>query len=451
MGLERTKFLRYAVLISFVLLVFSSCTLNAPNRVFYVKNNETYVYENDKSYNLGETVGKAKNAGKYSYYLKSDGTLCVFYGGKAYSVADDIKKYTVSGEYAFYIKDGTLYRAKGKHSRLVCENVRNLSAVNGLCIYKSGGNWYFDKNRITDVKPLFVTEKYAYYLKKDTLYYKKYKTEPSVVSDNIYETAVIKNRVYFFKEKYEEKRFSDIFGYDCLERDNSGQYDEHINHSDIIECFSSSGIPFRLYTLYEAELDTKKKLDSNICDISSFYDNGENCAVYKKLSRKKLKLSSLKSAADVYYAVDEKYRNADVRVLKDGEITKKINERTADYFEISDNVYYIDSDKLYAGNKKIAAADKFKAVRRGAVFMKDGFAYLYSDGHISQIGRNAENIKSIADEVYFMDDGNLKNTSGTLYKNVDDYAIGGKNVFYISNGALYRNGTKIDENVFQIY
>lgn len=451
MGLERTKFLKYTAVFIFILLIFASCAFNVPERMFYVKNGETYLYERGKAYNLGELSEKVKNTGKYAYCLTSDGELCAFYGGKAYSVEKDIKKYVVSDKYVFYIKNGTLYRALGRHSRAVCEKTQDLCTLNRLCIYKSNGKWYFENNEIADVKPIFVTEKYAYYLKNDVLYYKKYKTNSVVVADNIYETAVIKNHLYFFKEKYEEKKFSEIFKYDCLGKDNTEQYNEHINHGDIVNYFSSAGVPFRLYTLYEAELDTKKKLDDDICDISSFYNNGENCAVYKKLSRKKLKLSSLKNISSVYYAVDEKYKKAEIRVLNDGEISTKIKECAADYFEISDNIYYIDSGSFYAGEKKISFADKFKAVRSGAVFMNNGFAYLYSEGTISQIGRNAEKIKSTADDIFFIDNRNLKNTSGTLYKNVDDYMLCGKDLFYISRNELYNNGTKIDTGVSLIY
>lgn len=451
MGLERTKFLKYISLL-FIPIILSACGADVSENTFYLKNGETYLYAKNQSYNLGILSGKAESTGKYSYYLTENGNLCAFHGKKSAVIEEGVEHFGTANQYVFYIKNGKLYSAKGPHRKVISENAENFDISNGLCIYLNSGMWYFKNNEISDVKPFFVTEKYAYYSKDDVLYYKKYKTNSAVVSKNVYETAVIGNRVYFFTEKYSEKDFSEIFEFDCLEKDNTEKYSEHINHAEILNYFTAHKLPFKLYTLCEADADAKKKIDDDICDISSFYDVGEDTAVYKKLSSEKLKVSSLTNINDVYYAIDKKYEKADVYAVKDGETSKKANNCTADYFEMSDNLYYIDGGSLYAADKKIADdVENFETVPFGTVFADKNGAYLYSDGEISNLGRTAENIKYSKNELYFTDNGNLKNSHAALHKNVTDYKIRGTDLFYISDGTLYGNGTKIDTNVSEIY
>lgn len=452
MGLERTKFLRYTIILAFILLVTTACTQNKSDGVFYLKNGETYLYENNKSYNLGVLAENAAKCGKYTCCIAENGEFCTFKNGKKYFSGNKTEQFKTSGKYAYYTANGKLYRSHGTRRTVISDNADNFDVVNGLCIYKYDGEWYFENNVIADVKPLFVTEKYAYYLKDDALYYKKYNTSSALVAENVYETAVSGNRVYFFTENYTEKEFNEVFDCDCLEKDTAGKYDEHINHKDIVNYFILHKIPFRLYTLYEAELDTKKKIDDDVCDISSFYNIGAGCMLYKKFGEKKLKLSSLKNITDVYFAVDEKYTAADVYVLKNGEISLEIKNCSADYFEMGDDIYYIVSDRLYAGDKKIADnAKNFKTTTDGTIFTDDDNAYFCLNGKISKIGREAEKIVCSNGEIYFIDNKNLKNTSGTLYKNVDDYKVCGKNIFYISGNSLYNNGIKIDTDVSEIY
>lgn len=452
MGLERTKFLKYAVMLMSVLLVVSACSYNKQTFMFYIKNGATYLYGNNKVYALGVLSEKAVNCGKYVYYMTKAGELCAFCDGKTYSLAKGAEKYKISGEYVYYTKKGNLFEVKGKSSNVMCKGANDFDVIKGLCIYNIDGKWYFKDNYISKTKPFYVTEKYAYYLKNDVLYYKKYKTKASAVARNVYDTAVIKKRVYFFTENYSEKDFSEVFEYDCIEKDNTEIYSEHIKHKDITDYFTQHKVPFRLYTLYEADCDVKKKIDGDICDISSFYDAGESSAIYKKFSRKKLKLSSLKNINDVYYAADEKYEAADVYVLKNGETVLKSENRFADYFEISDNIYYTDNGNLYAGEIKIYDnVCEFKAVPNGVVFNGNDNAYIYSKGKILKIGRHAEGIVFSENEIYFIDNGNLKNVSGMFVKNVESYKVCGSNVYYISNGNLYKNGEKIDTDVSEIY
>ncbi len=451
MGLERKKLLIY-ILPFFIPIIFSACGTNKPGNMFYLKNGETYLYAKNESYNLGKLSDNAKNAEKYSYYLTESGELCTFCGKKSAVIDKGIENFGVAECYAFYIKNKTLYSTMGTHRKVVSENAEKFDILNGLCIYLNDGMWYFKNNEISAIKPFFVTKKYAYYLKDDVLYYKKYNTKSAVVAKNVYETAVIGNRVYFFTENYSEKDFSEIFEFDCIEKDNIEKYSEHINHSDILNYFSTHKLPFKLYTLYEADADVKKKTDDNICDISSFYDIGGNTAVYKKMSAEKLKVSSLKNINDVYYAIDKKYEKADIYVLNDGEISKKVKNCTADYFKMSDSLYYIDNRKLYAADKKIADnVESFETVPFGTVFTDKNGAYLYSDGEILNLGRSAENIKYSENEIYFTDNGNLKTANTMLCKNITDYELRGTDLFYIIGGSLYHNETKIDTDVSEIY
>lgn len=452
MGLERKKFLIYALVLMFV--TFSAgCVTNTSERVAYVKNGETYLYEKNKSYNLGNLSKQVRSDVKYTYYLTDGGELCSFYGGKIHTVTRNVEKYDISGKYVFYIKNKKLYKAKGNKETILCTNAEDFDVINGCCVYKNNGNWYCETNKISDVKPFFATEKYAYYLKNDTLYYKRYGEKAAAVSDNVYETAVVANCVYFFEEKYTEKEFDEIFEYDCAEKDNGNKYDEHINHADTVKYFEQNKIPFRLYILYEAEFDTKKKIDEDICDIGSFYDVGEKCAVYRKMSKKKLKFSSVKNINDVYRTAEEKYVNADIYIVQKGEKSLKIRDCSADYFEIgNNNIYYTVSGKFYENKKKIADnVLKFKVTALGTIFSDENKTYLYCNEKIREIGRDAENIKCSAEDVYFIDGGNLKNTSGTLYKNVKDYKLCGKDLYCIIGGDIYKNEEKIDTDVSEIY